>query len=274
MTIRTNIQIIFSILFLTTGCMNDAAELDFDLAQESDLSQAHLGMARSIECDDNDPCTFDTFDRSGSICIHEPMDVTADGESCVEEIIPTENACERGFCNNDFPVDCLEILENNPDAPNGTYTIYPNGPSQRHAIEVACDMELGGWTALTEDYRATLVETERKYLYTKNSDWILSPVTSQVWSWSEAQMLPGDYFYGQKGYGAEGVIACDVPALAASYANHGIGCFLIPTDGWKVFPQGGYDAQRGLIELCQNSVNVFNNDYCTKRVQVWERRDI
>ncbi len=275
MTIRTNIQITFSILFLTTGCMNQPLNNDIDSDDTNvELAQAHLGMERSIQCDDNDPCTFDTFDRAGSTCLHEPMDMTADGESCIEEILPSDERCEKGSCEVTHPQDCLEILENNPNAANGTYVIDPDGNGRRAPIEVTCDMVLGGWTALSENYRAALAQTDRKYLYTKNNTWILSPATTQVWSWNEAQMLPGDYFYGQKGFDAEGFIACDVPALAAPYAAHGIGCFLVPTDGWKVFPNGSYDAQTGLIELCQNSVGVFNDDYCTKRVQIWERRDI
>jgi len=269
MTIRTNIQITFSILFLTTGCMNQPMNADLDTDQNDvELAQAHLGMERSIQCDDNDPCTFDSFDRAGSTCLHEPMEMTADGESCEDEIVAISEH------DDSYPVDCLEILENNPNSPNGTYIVYPNGSGQRCAVEVTCDMELGGWTALTENYRAALNQTDRKYLYTKNNTWILSPATTQVWSWDKAQLLPGDYFYGQKGFDAEGFIACDVPALAAPYAKHGIGCFLIPTDGWKVFPQGGHDAQSGLIELCQNTPTLFGDDYCTKRVQIWERRDI
>jgi hypothetical protein len=243
MNFRTNIQTIFTLLALTltTACMNEPIDNNANTTLASDLGHAELGIER------------------------------ADGRTERVKAEPQTGRCIHGTCTPTFPKDCLEILENNVEALDGTYIIDPDGEG---TMEVECDMTNGGWTGLSAEYLSSLNNIDRRYLFTKNNNWIVTPSTTKVWSWESAQLLPGHYFYGQSGADAEGFIACDVPALAASYASYGVGCFLIPTDGWKVFPQGGYDDQNGTTGLCQNTPSVFGDDYCTNSVQIWERRDI
>jgi hypothetical protein len=243
MNFRTNIKIIFTILSLSlnTGCMTELMSDGFYTTGKTETGHT---IAERDRVDD------------------QP------GETKTE---PQTEPCLHETCTPRPPQDCLEILENNIEALDGTYTIDPDG---RGAIEIRCDMNNGGWTSLNAEYLSSLGKTDRRYLFTKNNNWIVSPSTTKVWRWESAQLLPGDYFYGKSGSDAEGFVACDVPALAAPYASYGVGCFLIPTDGWKVFPHGGYDDQTGTIGLCQNAPPVFGDDTCGDSIQIWERRDI
>jgi hypothetical protein len=132
----------------------------------------------------------------------------------------------------------------------------------------------GGWTALSGRYLASLVEANRRYLYSLERAWYQSPSTTQVWSWDKAQMLPGDYLFGQKSLDPEGVVHCEVPEVAARYAAFGVGCFLIPTNGWTIFPHGSHDPETGKTQLCQSNPGIMGSAPCPEGVQIWERRDV
>ena len=173
------------------------------------------------------------------------------------------------------PRDCLHLKRRSPKLPNGLYRIDPDGNGGVPPFEARCDMitDGGGWTALSAPYLETLIETERRYLYSLERAWYESPSTRQVWSWGKAQMLPGDYLYGSKGLDPEGVVHCNVPEFAAPYAAFGVGCFLIPTEGWIIFPLGSHDPKHGTTQLCQNNPGIMGTTDCPEGVQIWERRE-
>ena len=186
-----------------------------------------------------------------------------------------ELGSNRTFRASGPPTDCLHLKRRNPDLPSGIYRIDPDGPGGELPFESRCDMvtDGGGWTALSGRYLATLVKTHRRYLYKLERAWYQSPSTTKTWSWEKAQMLPGDYLFAQRSLDPEGVFTCNVPELAARYAAFGIGCFLIPTDGWTIFPLGGYDPETGTTQLCQSNPGIMGETACPEQVQIWERRD-
>jgi hypothetical protein len=197
-------------------------------------------------------------------------------DECGEEAQVEELGSTRTYRASGPPTDCLHLKRRNSELPSGVYRIDPDGPGGELPFEARCDMvtDGGGWTALSGRYLATLIKTHRRYLYTLEGAWYQSPSTTQVWSWDKAQMLPGDYLYSERSLDPEGVIPCDVPELAARYAAFGVGCFLIPIDGWTIFPLGSHDPALGTTQLCQSNPGIMGTAPCPEGVQIWERRDV
>jgi hypothetical protein len=78
--------------------------------------------------------------------------------ACAGEVLPSAEVCAGTLdenCNgqvNESCVykSCLEILQNNPGSPSGTYTIDPDGAGSVTPFPVYCDMTSngGGWTLI------------------------------------------------------------------------------------------------------------------------------
>lgn len=83
---------------------------------------------------------------------HEEMDVTAGalaalGDTDLDCVVDARRPGEAGACAT--PRTCLEHLTRRPGAPDGVYTIDPDGDGQgAEPFEVTCDMAAGGFTRI------------------------------------------------------------------------------------------------------------------------------
>jgi hypothetical protein len=115
-----------------------------------------------------DLCPADPYKLAPEVCgcgepdTHSDADGVAD---CYDEC-PTDSAkVEAGVCGcwvSDVdesgtpwpacpvgPASCLEILELDPGAPDGDYTVDPDGAGEAPRMRVRCDMTNGGFTILS-----------------------------------------------------------------------------------------------------------------------------
>lgn len=106
-----------------------------------------------------------------------------------------------------IPKSCLEILNLNPSASDGTYTIDPDGDGAGAEFEVVCDMSGGGWTVMeSEDFSSGTASGWEK------GDGTPAPVdTTSTCSSALSQMLGG---FGNFGIGDEATKTFDLLGIA------------------------------------------------------------
>ncbi|MDP6945676.1 MAG: fibrinogen-like YCDxxxxGGGW domain-containing protein, partial [Myxococcota bacterium] len=204
--------------------------------------------------------------------------VTQDGEQCDDGGAQSGDGCSPTCTLVSQGGDCLEILNDDPAAPDGVYTIDPDGTGP---IEVECDMTTsgGGWTQLTDAYRQRLAVHDRAYLYEREGAWYRSPETTLVWDWETFQLLEGDYSYAATPTGEEQSFSCTSGEITAN--NIGIGCSTGTSSSFKVVCDEplapgctipGPLTDPGKTCVCQNQPNIFGSpEACIDNVQIYER---
>ncbi|MFC1611019.1 proprotein convertase P-domain-containing protein [Myxococcota bacterium] len=125
-------------------CVNDGAPLDgsgcddgFYCTQGTTCSDGVCGGGAPLDCNDNEPCTFDTCDEASQGCVHDdtvfegaPCD---DGTYCVVNKVCTSGACGGGSLRNcdddDVCTDdsCDEIKRACQNASRGDGTACEDG---------------------------------------------------------------------------------------------------------------------------------------------------
>ena len=96
-----------------------------------------LGRTSSLDLENKKPLVL-VIDDGGGRCV-------TSGLSCGSNEQLTDFAT---WMRSELPADCNDILAADDDAPDGIYTIDPDGAGGRNPFEVNCDMntEGGGWT--------------------------------------------------------------------------------------------------------------------------------
>ena len=127
-----------------TGCVFDTNTVPCDDGNACTTGDACGGGgclpgAGDLDCDDLKPCTTDTCAPQIG-CEHE---ILPDGTECGPGKI-----CESGLCKSDSQASCLGWKLDNPAAPDGVYTVDPDGDGGNAPFDVYCDMTAddGGWT--------------------------------------------------------------------------------------------------------------------------------
>jgi hypothetical protein len=75
-------------------------------------------------------------------------DAVCGGQDCDDKDIKNFEDCTPGLEWSDPGVDCLDIITQDPAAPDGVYWIDPAGGDPADSFQVTCDMttDSGGWT--------------------------------------------------------------------------------------------------------------------------------
>ncbi|MGB0592500.1 MAG: SUMF1/EgtB/PvdO family nonheme iron enzyme, partial [Myxococcota bacterium] len=78
----------------------------------------------------------------------------SEGEACDDGNTTDGDGCSASCASESLGVDCAEVHLNNPELPDGTYLIDPDGEGGEAPFEVYCDMTTdgGGWTALINPF--------------------------------------------------------------------------------------------------------------------------
>ena len=93
----------------------------------------------SLPCDDLEQCTTDSC-AGDSGCVFQPVQ---NGTPCLPD-----GTCQTGQCVPNILYDCQSVLDTNPNASSGVYSIDPDGEGGAGDFQVFCEMGLddGGWT--------------------------------------------------------------------------------------------------------------------------------
>jgi len=125
--------------------MGESAECNSDCSAHA-CGDGILNESAGEECDDAN-------EENSDECVGE-CTVAICGDGYVYEGV---ELCDGGSCSDTcdgFAAYCVDIYNNDMDAPNGMYTIDPDGPDGNDPYEVYCDMDKGGHTvyAVTHDW--------------------------------------------------------------------------------------------------------------------------
>lgn len=117
--------------------MGESAECNSDCSLAA-CGDAILNLSAGEECDDGNEENTDE-------CVAECLLATC-GDGYVHEGV---EFCDGGSCSDQcdgYAAYCADILANDPNTPNGMYTIDPDGNEGNEPYEVYCDMSAGGHT--------------------------------------------------------------------------------------------------------------------------------
>lgn len=100
-----------------------------------------LGVGGGVPCSDNDHCPPTSTCVGGTCSLPDPPVGVGDGDG--------DTTGGDGDGDGDVllkPTRCADVLQGDPQASTGTYTIYP--PGRLDGVEVWCEMDVagGGWT--------------------------------------------------------------------------------------------------------------------------------
>jgi len=84
------------------------------------------------------------------------------GDSCHSDEDCLTSGCSDTKCR--YPVSCVDVLEQDPDAPDGEYTVDPDGEGGEEPFDLSCDMTTdgGGWIRLSLNHSQNLIVAENK----------------------------------------------------------------------------------------------------------------
>ena len=214
------------------------------------------GSPACVDCDDSDP---EVSELTAETC--DGLDNNCDGQ-VDEGLLGLDEACAVS--------SCAALLEADPSASDGMYYLDPSGSGE--VFQALCDMSLegGGWTQLVEGELASLSDgVTRRYLYTYEDGFYLSPTTELVWSWSAYTPLEGTWTYGVVG-GPSDTFDC----TDGEDGYWGVGCSNGPGSTYKVLPWGDeHNTTYGAATVCQDLPDVFSAGACAWPTQIWVREE-
>ncbi|MCC6619782.1 MAG: carbohydrate binding domain-containing protein [Deltaproteobacteria bacterium] len=171
-----------------------------------------------------------------------------------------------------FPTTCRWVPQ--MDRGRTEHMIDPDGPGGRAPFMATCDFvtERGGWTKLSPALRQAGIDRgnePRELLFKKGGAWYRTPVTKELWSWTEPVEIPGLWVHD--GPAGEGAFDC-AGGVAGGW---GMGCGT--AGGGRFLPGTGAsptkDLDDGLTSVCQAPPDAFGvgGDGCVDDVEIWAR---
>jgi len=171
-----------------------------------------------------------------------------------------------------YPSTCRTVA--GQDRGRTEHMIDPDGPGGRAPFMATCDFttERGGWTKVSPALRQAGLDRghePRELLFKKNGAWYRSPVTRELWSFTEFIEVPGVWVHG--GPAGEGAFDC----AGGVTAGWGLGCGT--TGGERFLPGAGAsptkDPEQGLTSVCQAPPDAFGigGAGCVGDVELWAR---
>ncbi len=128
---------------LNASCGDGVVQVDVEECDDGndDETDACTSMCAAPTCEDAAKNGDESDVDCGGSC-----GPCGDGQACAEGV-----ECESGFCNMEicsFAPSCKALLEGNPGATSGVYSLDPDGEGDIEPFDVYCDMETdgGGWT--------------------------------------------------------------------------------------------------------------------------------
>jgi len=253
------------------------------LADEVDPDDAtDLGSLVRGVCGDSGPCATAgiqdlTCDGATLTCDYSGIAGYSADDVCDGE----DNDCD-GVVDEDgdwgcFPAECLALwypsrdiwIGGGGELADGTATLDPSGPGGSDPMVMECLQSAagGGWTRLTDDYRAALWDGGRyRYLFVTSEGWMRTGVTGR-WDW-EANGTWDTQGPWVEGVGMDfgedtdcGEPTAEVPPVIGPACAREVSVF-VPRDAPK-------DAAAGTVTLCLGDPTNYALDRDCKEVAVY-----
>ncbi|HFE45408.1 MAG TPA: hypothetical protein ENJ18_07920 [Nannocystis exedens] len=116
------------------------------------------------------------------------------GDSC-----HSDEDCLTGSCSDNrcvYPESCVDVLELNPDAPDGEYTVDPDGQGGEDPFDLSCDMKTdgGGWIRLSLNHSQNLIVAE----HSETNPWHkCADDSAKHFEWIAEENIDADYSPGE-----------------------------------------------------------------------------